>query len=240
MKAREVRVLRRAENVHVFYKQDLWGLITRRYKMQLQVSKKTYTSSIRRSKAEFRSMQDRSTETPVRYMRIGDRTYWRFDAKWYTDNENLDAESVHALLVTRNMRQADQISRAKTIAAQGRIPQSSRRVGIPDDVKVLVWARDGGACRSCGSTTELQFDHVIPVARGGGNNEANLQVLCGPCNRRKSSGLTVGNVGVLPQQPVSSSPAPDWYQDPDGSGGLRYWDGQAWTDHTHKPNPAPS
>ena len=30
---------------------------------------------------------------------------------------------------------------------------------------------------------------------------------------------------------------PGWY--PDGSGLLRYWDGQAWTEHTHDPVPPP-
>ncbi|MCH9730140.1 MAG: DUF2510 domain-containing protein, partial [Actinomycetia bacterium] len=28
-----------------------------------------------------------------------------------------------------------------------------------------------------------------------------------------------------------------WYSDPDGSGGQRYWDGHAWTEHRA---PAPS
>ncbi|MCP3935142.1 MAG: DUF2510 domain-containing protein [Actinomycetia bacterium] len=27
-------------------------------------------------------------------------------------------------------------------------------------------------------------------------------------------------------------PAPGWYSDPAGGGGLRYWDGQTWTSHT--------
>ncbi len=61
-----------------------------------------------------------------------------------------------------------------------------RRDPIPDDVKLVVWARDGGACVRCGSKAGLHFDHIIPVAKGGGNIEANIQILCAPCNLRKS------------------------------------------------------
>ncbi len=63
---------------------------------------------------------------------------------------------------------------------------SPRRDPIPEDVKLLVWARDGGACVRCGSKKELHFDHIIPVAKGGGNVEANIQILCQPCNLKKA------------------------------------------------------
>lgn len=56
---------------------------------------------------------------------------------------------------------------------------------IPQDVKIAVAARDGGRCRQCGSTTDLHFDHVIPWSKGGANTVANIQLLCGSCNRRK-------------------------------------------------------
>jgi hypothetical protein len=230
-------MLRRTENVQVFYRRDIWGLLTGRYKILLQVGKQEHLSRKRVSKPEFRQMESRSNETPVLYLRLGERSYWRFAGRWHYDNEGLNHEAVHALLVTRAMRQADQISRAKTIAAQGRLPKSSGRAGVPDDVKQLVWNRDGGACTSCGSTTELQFDHVIPVAHGGGNHEANIQILCGPCNRRKSSGLTVGT--SIPAQVPAPTPSPSagWYPDPQGVASLRYWDGQGWTNNTHNPNP---
>jgi hypothetical protein len=58
---------------------------------------------------------------------------------------------------------------------------------IPQDVKIRVAARDRGRCRQCGSTTELHFDHVIPWSKGGANTVANIQLLCGPCNRRKGA-----------------------------------------------------
>jgi hypothetical protein len=61
-----------------------------------------------------------------------------------------------------------------------------KRDPIPEDVKLLVWARDGGACVRCGAKKKLHFDHVIPVAKGGGNVEANIQILCEPCNLKKA------------------------------------------------------
>lgn len=62
----------------------------------------------------------------------------------------------------------------------------SKREIIQDDVKMMVWARDGGACTRCGATSQLHFDHVIPVVRGGSNLAENIQLLCQACNLRKS------------------------------------------------------
>ena len=61
-----------------------------------------------------------------------------------------------------------------------------KREPIADDVKLVVWARDGGACVRCGSTEKLHFDHVIPVVKGGGSSPENIQILCEQCNLKKS------------------------------------------------------
>jgi len=66
-----------------------------------------------------------------------------------------------------------------------------KRDPIPEDVKLLVWARDGGCCVRCGSKQELHFDHIIPVAKGGGNSEANIQILCQMCNLKKSDRIAI-------------------------------------------------
>ncbi len=58
---------------------------------------------------------------------------------------------------------------------------------IPQGVKVAVAARDQGRCRTCGSADDLQFDHVVPWSRGGANTVANVQLLCGTCNRAKAA-----------------------------------------------------
>lgn len=65
-----------------------------------------------------------------------------------------------------------------------------RRDAIPEDVKLVVWTRDGGACVRCGSKQNLQFDHIIPLAKGGGNSEANIQILCQTCNLKKADKIS--------------------------------------------------
>jgi 5-methylcytosine-specific restriction endonuclease McrA len=51
-----------------------------------------------------------------------------------------------------------------------------------------VYARDDHRCQYCGSAyppSELTFDHVTPVARGGEKAWENIVTCCIPCNRRK-------------------------------------------------------
>lgn len=62
----------------------------------------------------------------------------------------------------------------------------SRRVPIPQHVKTDVWQRDHGRCVQCGAMEYLEFDHVIPRARGGADTVGNLQLLCRNCNLAKS------------------------------------------------------
>lgn len=56
---------------------------------------------------------------------------------------------------------------------------------ISQETKIKVSARDGGRCVQCGSPYDLQYDHIIPFSRGGGNGPENIQLLCGRCNKRK-------------------------------------------------------
>ncbi|MEU7632780.1 TerD family protein [Nocardia sp. NPDC049220] len=58
---------------------------------------------------------------------------------------------------------------------------------IPQEVKAEVWQRDGGKCVECGDGHYLEFDHVIPLSRGGATSATNLQILCRSCNRVKGA-----------------------------------------------------
>jgi hypothetical protein len=64
---------------------------------------------------------------------------------------------------------------------------NASRAPIPEKVRIFVWQRDGGKCVRCGRRELLEFDHIIPVAKGGSSTERNVQLLCEPCNRSKSS-----------------------------------------------------
>jgi hypothetical protein len=51
--------------------------------------------------------------------------------------------------------------------------------------------RDGPHCQGCSRIPNdplaFEVDHVMPRALGGGDRLGNRQLLCGPCNRRKSA-----------------------------------------------------
>lgn len=46
-----------------------------------------------------------------------------------------------------------------------------------------------GGCMSCGKTTKLTLDHVIPIHVGGLNLIDNIQFLCQSCNSRKRTNV---------------------------------------------------
>jgi hypothetical protein len=71
-------------------------------------------------------------------------------------------------------------------ATAGVVPAWAREA-IPERVRHEVWRRDRGTCVECGSRGRLEFDHIIPVSRGGANTVRNLELRCEPCNRRKGA-----------------------------------------------------
>lgn len=63
----------------------------------------------------------------------------------------------------------------------------TKREPIPPHVQMFVWQRDLGRCVKCGCQERPEYDHIIPLARGGSNTERNIQLLCESCNRAKGS-----------------------------------------------------
>ena len=179
-------VLRKTEGSIYF---TVRGLIFKKRTLWVNVAKRTLVLQGPGTQEEVERIHQLARETPFLAARIGDRQYWLYTDKWHWDDENLSAEQVRALLITKQQRREAQIKRAETMVAMALAPTPTQRQQIADDVKQLVWQRDGGACTKCQSTVELQFDHIIPVSLGGAHTQENLQILCGPCNRRKGAGI---------------------------------------------------
>lgn len=61
---------------------------------------------------------------------------------------------------------------------------------ISETTKKIVYSRDGGICNCCGSSLNLEYDHITPYSCGGSSEVSNIQLLCKPCNRSKSNSCT--------------------------------------------------
>src|SRR3954471_20575013 len=73
-----------------------------------------------------------------------------------------------------------------------------------------IYAPDDHNCQYCGrgiATSDLTFDHVVPVAQGGRKDWENIVTCCIPCNRRKG-GRTPEQAGLhlirIPKPPAEA------------------------------------
>ncbi|HET9125049.1 MAG TPA: HNH endonuclease signature motif containing protein [Solirubrobacteraceae bacterium] len=77
------------------------------------------------------------------------------------------------------------IPAAVPAARRGTPDDPRRRRSIPERVRHEVWRRDEACCVDCGSRERLEFDHIIPISKGGSNTARNIELRCENCNRRK-------------------------------------------------------
>jgi hypothetical protein len=65
--------------------------------------------------------------------------------------------------------------------------KNNGRNNISSQTKREVWRRDQGKCSKCGSRKNLEYDHIIPVSKGGSCTIRNIELLCQECNRKKTN-----------------------------------------------------
>jgi len=85
---------------------------------------------------------------------------------------------------------AQQAKRRGEVKKPQQNPRPAKNPGhVPAAVKRAVWSRDEGKCQcpldsggTCGSTTRLEIDHVIPRGRGGASTVENCRLACAAHN----------------------------------------------------------
>ena len=125
---------------------------------------------------------------PIPLMESAGRRWWWYRDRFYWEDEGYEPRDVVALVADRERRSRRRLDRAHAALHQEHA-SAGRREPVPRDVRLVVWRRDRGRCRECGSGFDLQYDHVIPLALGGATSVENLQLLCGDCNRAKGASL---------------------------------------------------
>ena len=140
----------------------------------------------RLSASAHAALMQRQAEQPVAVLQDDRKTWWLFRERIYWEDEGLSEIDVKALALQREERRVRQLERAHDRMLQR---PGNRREAISEDLRRVIFRRDGGACVRCGSPELLQFDHVIPVSRGGATTSDNLQILCIVCNREKGADL---------------------------------------------------
>ncbi len=125
---------------------------------------------------------------PVCVLEDEGRRWWWYSDRFFSEAEDLSPADVSALVADRDRRRARKLERAHA-QLEAEADRARRRAPLPREVRRAVWQRDGGRCVQCGAGFDLQYDHVIPHSMGGADTEANLQLLCGDCNRAKGDGL---------------------------------------------------
>lgn len=149
-----------------------------------------WTSRAHYYRVRGRELRDlRAARAPTAVGADRGRTLWATADGYYWDDEGHSAEEVDLVLWDRRRRKDHRLERLRQQRDASDAAEQARRERISSDVQVFVWERDDGRCVRCGATEDLQFDHVIPVAKGGATSAENLQVLCGSCNRTKGDSV---------------------------------------------------
>jgi len=97
------------------------------------------------------------------------------------ESENKPTAGAPAKLTENNQGTRDELESTAAPAVQN----PKRRTAIPVSLQRLIYQRAQACCEyvsltghRCHSRYQTQVDHIVPLARGGGNEPANLRVLC--------------------------------------------------------------
>lgn len=178
----------------VKHRQEIARLYTKGEKMEAYLAKKKAEEE--RRKAEEEKERERREEERERYLKQQEEErkqreeWWEREGKYEAQRkreEEIKKEIADKLKEKQRRQELEKIVRQELIEKGELFGDQAKRPPIPKEVADAVYSRDGGKCVYCGSTENLQFDHIIPFSKGGATSVENLQLLCQKCNLEKSN-----------------------------------------------------
>jgi hypothetical protein len=113
-------------------------------------------------------------DLPVFVVRAQGRQWWWWRNAFYWEAGDYGPEDLRALLLM--LERDDEQGLEWELKLRPANP-------IAEDVRRLVFKRDGGRCLACGSSELIQYARVVPASWGGGNDPQNVRLICADCNR---------------------------------------------------------
>ncbi len=151
------------------------------YQKQSEIRDKLFLEAEARSKTAIVPL--RSQEGSRGYCLCKGAVY-RFDRPDYSEEE-MTLQVME--LEDSERRRFERLRHQFSVARQEETMVKRERVS--EEVRIAVWRRDEGKCAQCGNREKLEYDHIVPVSKGGSNTVRNIELLCETCNRKKGGAL---------------------------------------------------
>jgi hypothetical protein len=166
-----------------------FGTLTRQQQEQAQTEAKQLERDLQTA---LQQSEEEPVPAPYAAPLANDQKYlWFFKGDVY-DVESVmrrhpgySDEQIQLLILEYFDRERRKFEKLKRLYKSDSIQHGIRRERIPEHIRIAVWRRDGGKCARCGSREKLEYDHIVPVSKGGSNTERNIELLCERCNREK-------------------------------------------------------
>lgn len=152
--------------------------------------------SIEYAERRFRDAIQRSQEEPIPipapdYLGVSSNKFWFFkgyvyDVESVRRNQQYSDDQIQLLILEHFDKERKKFERLNRLYKSDNAQEGAyRRERIPEHVRIAVWRRYGGKCARCGRRERLEYDHIVPVSKGGSNTGRNIELLCEQCNRKK-------------------------------------------------------
>jgi hypothetical protein len=137
----------------------------------------------------YKAYEDLFSLRNVEPVKISD-TLWVFNNIQYQIQGVYDDDQARLLILEEFDKERRLFERLKMKFEEKETSETTyKSYRIPERVRVEVWRRDSGKCARCGSREKLEYDHIVPISKGGSNTARNIELLCEKHNRSKSNNV---------------------------------------------------